>query len=46
MLVEHAKQIACEELPKAWDWINVPLDVDFEVCDVDASWADKKDYEI
>lgn len=43
MLVEHIKNITTERLPKAWSWINVPLEVDFEVCDVDSSWATKKD---
>jgi len=46
MLVKHIKHIATEELPKAWDWIIVPLEVDFEYCDVDASWADKKELKI
>jgi len=42
MLVKHIKRITTEDLPRAWDWINVPLDVDFEVCPVDASWAEKE----
>jgi len=37
-----AQRVTCEDLPKAWKWINVPLEVDAEICDVDASWADKK----
>jgi DNA polymerase I-like protein with 3'-5' exonuclease and polymerase domains len=41
-LVKHIVTITTIDLPKAWDWIIVPLEVDFEVCDVDASWADKK----
>ena len=41
-LVPIIKQITCVDLPRAWDWLIVPLDVDFEICDVDASWADKK----
>jgi DNA polymerase-1 len=43
MLVKHIREITTVKLPQAWDWITVPLDVDFEVCAVDASWADKKD---
>lgn len=42
-VIGHIKKITTEDLPKAWDWINVPLEVDFEICDVDASWADKKE---
>lgn len=40
------KKITTQDLPKAWDWINVPLDVDFEICGVDKSWADKKELEL
>jgi len=42
-LVKETVRITCDELPKTWDWINVPLSVDFEICDVDASWAEKKE---
>jgi len=35
-------KITTIDLPKFWDWINVPLNVDFEVCGVDKSWADAK----
>ena len=38
------RRVTCEDLPKAWDWIIVPLSVDMELCPVDGSWADKKDY--
>jgi DNA polymerase I-like protein with 3'-5' exonuclease and polymerase domains len=46
MLVNHIKRITTHDLPKAWDWINVPLAVDFEICDVDASWAEKKELKL
>ena len=39
------KRVTCKDLPDAWRWINVPLDVEFELCDVDTSWADKKELE-
>jgi len=35
------KQITCFDLPAAWDWIIVPLDVEIEICPVDASWVEK-----
>ena len=38
------KRITCQDLPNAWDWIIVPLDIEMELCDVDSSWADKKKY--
>jgi DNA polymerase-1 len=44
-LIKLVRDVTTVMLPKAWDWINVPLDVDFEICDVDASWADKKELE-
>jgi len=40
------RRVACEELPKAWSWIIVPLDVEIEVAPVDKSWAEKKLYVI
>ena len=44
-LLKTIKEITTMDLPRAWDWIIVPLDVDFEICAVDASWADKKELE-
>jgi len=40
------KRITTIDLPKAWDWIIVPLQIEAELCDVDASWADKSDYDL
>jgi len=40
------KYITCEALPKQFSWINVPLNVDAELCPVDASWAKKEKYKI
>ena len=45
-LVHEIKRITTIDLPNAWKWIIVPLDVEFEICDVDASWADKKELKI
>jgi DNA polymerase-1 len=39
---ETAKRISTVELPKIWDWIIVPLDVEAEVSPVDGSWAEKE----
>jgi hypothetical protein len=44
-VVETVHRIATVELPRAWDWIIVPMNVEFELAPVDGSWADKKDYE-
>jgi len=44
MVADTLHQVMCEELPKAWPWIKVPLEVEAELCGVDASWNEKKDY--
>ncbi|HDY89499.1 MAG TPA: hypothetical protein ENH82_15475 [bacterium] len=38
------RRVTCEELPKAWSWIIVPLSVDMELADVDKSWAEKEEF--
>lgn len=38
--------VTTEHLPQAWDWINVPLRVDAEICPVDGSWAEKEHYNL
>jgi len=43
-VIEVIKEITCKRLPKAWEWIIVPLDVDVEFCDVDKSWAEKRKF--
>lgn len=34
-------EIICNDLPRAWKWINVPIEADRDVYKVDGSWADK-----
>ena len=36
------RRVMCVEIRKAWPWIIVPLDVDVEITDIDASWFEKK----
>jgi len=43
-VAKTVKRVTCEDLPKAWDWIIVPLSVDADICEVDESWADKKSF--
>ena len=40
------KRVTCEDLPKAWPWIIVPLSVDADICGVDESWAEKESFEL
>jgi DNA polymerase-1 len=44
MVAATVHRITCEELPKHWSWINVPMEVEAEVCPVDASWNEKQNY--
>ena len=45
-VVEIIKNVTCKDLPKAWHWIIVPLDVDIEITPIDGSWAEKEKYKI
>jgi hypothetical protein len=42
-VMRKVRRITCRDLPEAWPWIIVPLDVDMELSPVDCSWADKKE---
>ena len=42
-VVAASKNIACVELSRAWDWINVPLTIDFEMAGVDQSFAEMRE---
>lgn len=44
MVASTVHKVTCEDLPKHWTWINVPLEVEAEVCPVDRSWNEKQDY--
>jgi DNA polymerase I len=43
-VAETIQRVTCEDLPKAWKWINVPLEVEAEVGNVDCSWAELEPY--
>jgi len=45
-VAKKVQDISCNELSKAWPWLNVPLEVEAEICPVDRPWADKTDWEI
>lgn len=40
-VIEKVKQVTTKKVPKEWPWIIVPLNVEFEICPVDGSWAEK-----
>lgn len=37
-------KITCTDLPKAWEWISIPLDVDMELSPLDQPWSKKEKY--
>lgn len=46
MVSKNIVQVTTKELRKHWNWITVPLDIDAELCDVDAPWSTKRDYKL
>ena len=40
ILIPEIQKITCVDLPEAWDWIIVPLEVEMEISKVDGSWAE------
>lgn len=45
-VAETIQRVTCRDLPEAWPWIIVPLEVEADICPVDGSWADKESYEL
>ena len=45
-VAETVQRVSCIELPKEWKWIDVPLEVEADLCEVNASWATKKPYKL
>jgi DNA polymerase I-like protein with 3'-5' exonuclease and polymerase domains len=43
-VIRVIRRVTCEDLPNAWPWIIVPLDVEIELCPVDKSWAEKEKF--
>jgi len=41
-----ANDVMTKQLIKKWKWINVPLEIEAEVCPIGGSWADKEEMEI
>lgn len=45
-VVETVRKVACEELPKAWPWIIVPLSVEVEAAPIDRPWSEIKPLQV
>lgn len=41
---EIIKEVTTHELPKAWKWINVPMEVEADLTPIDGSWNEKEKY--
>lgn len=41
-VLTRVKDVMSIQLPKAWDWIIVPLEVEIEACPVGGSWFEKE----
>jgi len=45
-VLHTVRRVTCTDLPKAWPWIIVPLDVEIDLCGVDEPWNKKKPYKL
>ena len=45
-VIEVLKRVMEQAVRKHWDWIIVPLEVDFEICGIDEPWSTKQKYKI
>ncbi len=43
-VVPIIEKVMTQEIRKAWDWIIVPLEVEMDICDVDAPWSEKRTF--
>ena len=41
-VLKNTRHVMTEAIRKEWDWITVPLDVEFEASPVDGNWWEKK----
>lgn len=40
-VIETIRRESCITLPERWKWIITPLEVDVDICDIDAPWSEK-----
>ena len=43
-ILEICHKVMTRDLPKHWDWICVPLEVEAEVSPINKSWFDKRQW--
>lgn len=44
--LNEARKVMTVNLPRQWDWINVPLEIEAELSPVNRSWFDKEEWVI
>ena len=44
-IARMVKRVTCTDLPMYWNWINVPLEIEADICEVDTSWAELKPFD-
>ena len=45
-VLELIHKVTTEDLPNHWKWIIVPLEVEADLCPVDAPWSEKRGIKI
>ena len=45
-VIKIMRCIMCSDVKQHWKWINVPLDIEADLCPIDGSWAEKQNYNI
>jgi DNA polymerase I-like protein with 3'-5' exonuclease and polymerase domains len=43
LVIPMVKDIMCNKLRENWKWIDIPFDVEFDLCPVDGSWNERLD---
>jgi DNA polymerase I len=46
LISKAVHKITTIDLPKHWDWIDIPLEVDADLAPVDGSWYEKSKYDL
>jgi hypothetical protein len=44
LVLDEAKRIVTEDLPKHWPWLTVPMQIEIEVAGIGKSWFDKREW--
>lgn len=45
-VIKIAKCIMIHDVKQHWNWIDIPLEIEAELCPINAAWSKKEDYKI